>query len=65
MDEQEEQAKELKEYCLKVCEKYKLKEEELLKNLETDSEVLRKRQKQINYGKLTDEYKNYSSQLKR
>jgi hypothetical protein len=65
MDEQEEQGKELREYVSKVCEKYKLKEEDLIKNLETDSEVLRKRQKKIYYGKLTDEYKKYSIQVPR
>lgn len=63
IEENEEQTKELNEYVAKICEKYKLKDEDLLKNLETDSEVLRKRQKKINYGKLTEEYKNYSAQI--
>lgn len=40
-------------------------ESEFIKNIETDTEVLKKRQKCINYGKLTDEYRLYSQQVPR
>ena len=65
MEESEEQTKELNEYVQKVCEKYKLNNEELVKNLMTDTEVLRKRQKVINYGKLTEEYVEYAAKVPR
>ena len=49
----------------KVAAKYKLEKEVLMKNLECDTEILRKRQKRINFGKVTDEYKRYITALSR
>ena len=39
--------------------------EEFRKKIEVDSDILRKRQKQINYGKLTEEYQRYSTKVVR
>lgn len=63
IEEIEEQSKELNEYIEKVVAKYKLDKEVLMKNLECDTEVLRKRQKRINFGKITNEYQRYISEL--
>ncbi len=49
----------------KVKIKYKKTDEELLDNIETDPETLKKRQKKINYGKVTQEYKRYATQVPR
>ena len=49
----------------KVAAKYKLEKDVLMKNLECDTETLRKRQKRINFGKVTDEYKRYITALPR
>lgn len=49
----------------KVTTKYKLDKEKLLKNLENDTETLRKRQKRINFGKVTSEYQRYILALPR
>jgi hypothetical protein len=46
-------------YVEKVSKKYNLSKEKLLNNLETDKETLRKRQKRINFGKVTPEYQRY------
>jgi hypothetical protein len=45
--------------------KYKKTDEELANNIEDKAETLKKRQKQINYGKVTAEYKRYISQVPR
>lgn len=63
IEEIEEQSKELNEYIEKVVAKYKLDKEVLMKNLECDTEVLRKRQKRINFGKITNEYQRYINEL--
>lgn len=59
LEELEEQTKELNEYVEKVSVKFKLDKDTLLKQLETDAEKLRKRQKHINFGKVTPEYQKY------
>lgn len=59
IDENEQQSKELNEYVEKVAAKYKLDKEVLKQQIETNPEVLRKRQKNINFGKVTEEYKKY------
>jgi hypothetical protein len=59
LDELEEQSKELETYVDKVVDKYKLEREKVLKNLETDPEVLRKRHKKVMFGKTTPEYERY------
>ena len=59
IEELEQQTKELTEYSDKVAAKYSLDKEKLKKSLELDAETLRKRQKKINYGKLTPEYQRY------
>jgi histone RNA hairpin-binding protein len=46
-----------------VSKKFNLDKVRLLKGLETDPETLRKRQKRINYGKVTAEYKRYLTEL--
>ena len=53
----------LKSYIQKVTAKYKLTEDELIKVIETDPDLLRKRQKNIYYGKVTDEYKRYLKEI--
>jgi hypothetical protein len=45
--------------------KYKKTDEELANNIENKAETLKKRQKQINYGKVTLEYKRYIAQVPR
>ena len=52
-------------YIEKVSTKFKLDKERLTKNLETDPETLRKRQKRINFGKVTAEYKRYLIEVPR
>jgi len=59
LEELEVQSKELNEYVEKVCAKYKIDKEKLLKCTESDAECLRKRQKRINFGKVTPEYERY------
>lgn len=59
IEELEEQSKELNTFVEKVTTKYGLDKEKLLKNLEVDTETLRKRQKRINFGKVTSEYQRY------
>jgi hypothetical protein len=49
----------LNSFVEKVTTKYGLDKEKLLKNLEVDTETLRKRQKRINFGKVTSEYQRY------
>ncbi len=49
----------------KVSEKYKIEVAALSKEVECDAETLRKRQKRINYGKVTDEYKRYLVEVPR
>jgi hypothetical protein len=65
LEELEEQTKQLEEYIEKVSIKFNIDKEKLRKNLETDTEVLRKRQKRINFGKVTTEYQNYILELPR
>jgi len=65
LEELEEQTKELNNYIEKVSTKFKLDKERLTKNLETDPETLRKRQKRINFGKVTAEYKRYLLEVPR
>lgn len=65
IEELEEQSRELNSYVDKVTTKYKLDKEKLLKNLEKDTETLRKRQKRINFGKVTAEYQRYILALPR
>ena len=65
LEELEEQTKELNAYVDKVAEKFKLEKDMLMKNLETDAEKLRKRQKHINFGKVTPEYQRYILEVKR
>jgi hypothetical protein len=65
IEELEEQTKELNEYSEKVSAKYQIEKEKLSKNLECDAETLRKRQKQINYGKVTPEYQRYILEISR
>ena len=59
IEELEEQTKSLSEYTEKVSQKYSLDKEVLMQQIETDAEILRKRQKQINFGKVTPEYQKY------
>lgn len=59
LEELEVQTKELNEYVEKVTLKYKIDKEKLMKSTESDAECLRKRQKQINFGKVTPEYQRY------
>lgn len=63
IDDLAEQETELNDYVKRVVEKYKLDREEVLKNTECDVETLKKRQKLINYGKVTQEYKNYTESI--
>jgi hypothetical protein len=65
IEELEEQGKELNEYVEKVSMKYKIDQEKLLKNVESDAETLRKRQKKINFGKVTPEYQRYIQEVPR
>jgi len=55
----------LNSYVDKVTEKYSLDREKLMKNIEVDTETLRKRQKRINFGKVTAEYQRYILALPR
>lgn len=59
LEELEVQTKELNEYVDKVSKKFNIDKEKLVKNMETDAECLRKRQKKINLGKVTPEYQRY------
>jgi len=59
IEELEEQSRELRTFVEKVTTKYNLDKEKLLNNLEVDTETLRKRQKRINFGKVTSEYQRY------
>ncbi|CAF0835926.1 unnamed protein product [Brachionus calyciflorus] len=59
IEELEEQTKSLNEYTEKVSKKYNLDKESLMEQIESDAETLRKRQKQINFGKVTKEYERY------
>ena len=52
-------------YMKKVSEKYKIDADKLAKGVECDAETLRKRQKRINYGKVTDVYKRYAAEIPR
>jgi len=63
LEELDEQAKEVENYIDKVSSKYDIDKEKLRKNLETDAEVLRKRQKRINFGKVTTEYQRYLMEM--
>lgn len=63
LEELEEQAKEVETYIAKVTAKYEIDGEKLRQNMETDTEVLRKRQKRVNYGKVTAEYQRYLLEL--
>lgn len=65
IEELEEQTKALSEYTDKVSKKYNLDKEALIQQIETDAEVLRKRQKQINFGKVTSEYQRYVENVPR
>jgi len=65
IEELEEQSRELNNYVDKVTSKYNLDREKLMKNIEADTETLRKRQKRINFGKVTAEYQRYILALPR
>lgn len=65
LEELEEQTKEIETYITKCSEKYGIDKEALRKNIVTDAEILRKRQKQINYGKVTSEYQRYVLEVPR
>ncbi len=45
--------------------KYGIEADSLRKSMETNAETLRKRQKCINFGKVTAEYQNYVMELPR
>lgn len=63
LEELEEQTKEVEKYIEKVSEKYEIDKDRLTKSLETEAETLRKRQKRINFGKVTEEYQRYIIEL--
>jgi len=65
VEELDEQAKEVEIYIQKVTAKYGIEAETLRKSIETNAETLRKRQKCINFGKVTAEYQNYVMELPR
>jgi hypothetical protein len=65
LEELEEQTKELNDYVEKVSVKYGIDKEKLMKGLECDAETLRKRQKRINFGKVTPEYQRYIVEITR
>lgn len=65
LEELEEQTKEVEKYIEKVSVKYKIDKDRLTKSMETEAETLRKRQKRINFGKVTAEYKSYITELPR
>lgn len=65
IEQLEDQAKEFEEYCEKVQAKYGIEKEKLVASLESDAERLRKRQKLVNFGKVTDEYKRYVLEVPR
>lgn len=65
VEELDEQAKEVETYIEKVTAKYGIEAETLRKSIETNPETLRKRQKCINFGKVTAEYQNYVMELPR